>query len=282
VTLTRSGAQGQPAAYSFTTAADGAFVITGVAPGNYLLAAERNGYLRAEHGQRGPNSCGAPIAIGTGQQLTGLQISMVPAGAIYGRVYEQDGEGAPNVVVQTLRYTYAGGQRQLAAVQTVQTNDLGEYRLFWLSPGRYYIGAATDAASASSSVRIINTTVKDLNTLRATGSSPTLEERYVASYFPGVPDPGAAAAIDLRPGENIGGVNVPIRLGRTSRIRGTVVNAETGQPSNASVWLAPQNPIVRARTPLNGTRSAWESSSPSADTMRECTRFRAFLQAPIS
>ncbi len=36
---------------------------------------------------------------------------------------------------------YHEGNRLLNFIQAVQTNDLGEYRLFWLPPGRYYVAA---------------------------------------------------------------------------------------------------------------------------------------------
>jgi hypothetical protein len=59
---------------------------------------------------------------------------MIPAGVIAGRLYDRDGEAASNVTVQALKYVYQNGRRVLSSVQSAQTNDLGEYRLFWLPP----------------------------------------------------------------------------------------------------------------------------------------------------
>ena len=43
--------------------------------------------------------------------------------------------------MQALQSLYQDGHRGLKPVQTVLTNDLGEYRLRLLEPGRYYIRA---------------------------------------------------------------------------------------------------------------------------------------------
>ena len=52
-----------------------------------------------------------------------------------------DGQPAVNATVQALKATYPDGKRVLKPVQTAITNDLGEYRLFWLPPGSYFVSA---------------------------------------------------------------------------------------------------------------------------------------------
>jgi protocatechuate 3,4-dioxygenase beta subunit len=37
-----------------------------------------------------------------------------------------------------MRYTYRSGKKELTPTGMVFTNDLGEYRIFGLSPGRYF------------------------------------------------------------------------------------------------------------------------------------------------
>ena len=39
-----------------------------------------------------------------------------------------------------MRYSYAMGKKQLMPMGGAITNDLGEYRISGLGPGRYYIG----------------------------------------------------------------------------------------------------------------------------------------------
>jgi hypothetical protein len=55
-------------------------------------------------------------------------------------------EPVGNANVQALRYTYEDGRRTLTPVNSIRTNDLGEYRLFWMAPGQYIVsGQGTDS-----------------------------------------------------------------------------------------------------------------------------------------
>src|SRR5262249_33203363 len=72
---------------------------------------------------------------------TNIILQIMPAGTISGRVFDRDGEPLANVTVEALKYSYQEGQRVMNVVQTARTNDLGEYRLFWLQPGQYFVSA---------------------------------------------------------------------------------------------------------------------------------------------
>jgi len=41
-----------------------------------------------------------------------------------------------------MKVSYSQGRRGLSAAFQTYTNDLGEYRLFWLAPGSYCVGAS--------------------------------------------------------------------------------------------------------------------------------------------
>src|SRR5207302_6220001 len=119
-----------------------------------------------------------------------------------------------NANVQLLRYRYANGQRVLGAIQSARTNDLGEYRLYWLSPGKYIVSAAPQEAPRidGNSVLIAPAPGTPLVPTDAPpGAVVRLNGGFAASmgivpsdeiglpvYFPGTTDPGAAAPIDLR------------------------------------------------------------------------------------
>ena len=88
-----------------------------------------------------PAGSGVPIALAAQQQLKNVRMEMTPTGAISGRILNRYGEPVGNANVQALRYTYQEGRRTLTTVQTIRSNDLGEYRLFWMTPGQYVISA---------------------------------------------------------------------------------------------------------------------------------------------
>ena len=138
--------------YVTTTGSDGRFFLRNVQPGQYRLVATRDAYVRAEYGQRGPNAAGSPITVTAGQQMRNVQMAMTPTGTIYGRVYDRAGRPAVNATVQALRSSYQEGRRVPKLVQSTLTNDLGEYRLFWLAPGFYYINATPSTAGSNDQV----------------------------------------------------------------------------------------------------------------------------------
>jgi len=74
--------------------------------------------------------------------LLNLKMSMIPAPAISGRVFQEKGGSLAAAAVQAyaFRYTPMNG-RTLKSIRTTLTNDEGLYRLFWLNPGRYVVAA---------------------------------------------------------------------------------------------------------------------------------------------
>src|SRR4030095_6032257 len=128
----------------------GKFAFRDLAPGQYRITVTRDGYAAAEYGQRSPSGSGVPITLSSQQQFRDARISMVLSRTISGRILNRDGEPAGNVNVQALRYTYQDGRRTLTAAQSIRTNDLGEYRLFWMTPGQYIVSAqGTDPVSVN-------------------------------------------------------------------------------------------------------------------------------------
>ena len=132
---------GRAQSFTATTGSTGQFSFQNLDPGQYRLSATRNGYVRMEYGARSPNRPGLPIVLNPAQKRTDVVLQLMPAGTITGRVFDRDGEPLANVTVEALKYSYQEGQRVMNVVQTARTNDLGEYRLFWLQPGQYFVSA---------------------------------------------------------------------------------------------------------------------------------------------
>jgi protocatechuate 3,4-dioxygenase beta subunit len=133
--------QGSPNSQAITADDGGKFAFRNIAPGQYRLTATRDGYVAAEFGQRGPGAAGVQITLVAQQHMKDARIEMTLTGVISGRVLNRYGEPVGNANVQALRYTYQEGRRSLTPFQSIRTNDLGEYRLFWMSPGQYVISA---------------------------------------------------------------------------------------------------------------------------------------------
>jgi len=242
---------------------NGRFIFENVAPGNYrLIATYEGGYVPSEYGQRSPTGQGSSFEIAAGQKMTGVQLAMSPTGSISGRVYDPNGEPLGNGQVMAMRQVYKNGRRALTIVQIVATDDRGEYRLFWLAPGRYYVSAKPDITELPMNLGQPNSynapalritppmrfgtfeqaTSPAVKTRRLK-SGETVEEMYLPAYYPGTIDPEAAAPISVVPGATVGGVDLTTEIGliRPHHIRGRIIDQGTGQPVvQASVSAVPR------------------------------------------
>ena len=115
-----------------------------------------------------------------------------------------------NVEVAALRYAYINGQRQLNPERSERTNDVGEYRMGGLSPGRYFLVATASPEFFSVGQKETTDPAK-----RDTG--------YVPTYYPGVLDSSQAAPLDLHAGDETP-IDFTLVPTHTFHIRGTVAD----------------------------------------------------------
>jgi hypothetical protein len=105
-----------------------------------------------------------------------------------------------------------------------QTNDLGEFRLYGLAPGEYFIAAMAGGFSAFGGPNVAPTR----------GDSGTTT---VMTYYPGTTDQSAAGRIVIVPGAEVGNIVFTLQTVPTFRVAGIVVD-EGGSPiAHAMVML---------------------------------------------
>ena len=117
-----------PASYTATTDAGGNFTIK-VEPGKYRLSAQHSGFVSVQYGAWGPNRPGTTLTLGAGQRMKDLSLRLSPQAVIIGRIVDEKNEPIVSAFVQTMRYSYEMGKRQLLPTGGAVTNDLGEYRI---------------------------------------------------------------------------------------------------------------------------------------------------------
>ena len=124
-----------------TTDEQGAYEFRNLEHGSYTLRCTRNGYVRASYGQKRPNQPPVRLTVRPGQELKDLDFQLIRGGVISGRVLDTDGEPLSGVLVQAVARRYIRGQVRLMPRASRSTDDRGEYRLFDLPPGRYFVQA---------------------------------------------------------------------------------------------------------------------------------------------
>ncbi len=219
------------------TGADGRFTIKGIVPGSYRLSVSRVGFVTQEYGQRKPESPGAILTLRPRQEMKDLVFRMIPSGVIAGRILDEDGERLPGVSVQVEQQSYSEGKRKLSPVGRAETNDLGEYRLYGLSPGRYFITAIYPRWSRPGER---GEEGDEAPSAEAAGSQ-SHEEGYAKMYYPGTAEVAKAQSITIKPGEEVSSIEILMRQVLVHHIRGHVYNQITHKPGlGAGVILIPK------------------------------------------
>lgn len=118
------------------------------------------------------------------------------------------------------------------------TNDLGQYRLANLAPGRVIVSAAVGS-------------VWPMPTADIPG--------YARSYFPGTSNASEAEFVALGTAQDTIGIDIPLSRVATARISGTLLNA-AGEPMGGGINLVPSRSTRSVSTastsPIGCCRSA--------------------------
>ena len=223
----------------------GRFAFAGLEPGKYQLSAERQGFLRQAYGARKYQGGGTPVLVADGQNVKDIVFSMTPQAVIVGRVLDEDGEGVAGQSVRALRYAYRGGKRQWNTVESVQTSDIGEFRLPRLEPGRYLV--ATNSRAGEVNRRLLQTNLP-------MPATPDME--YAGTYYPSTTSAGSAVPIDVGAGGEVRGIDVRLVKTRVYRVRGRVLGGSDVRRA-ATVTLTPRDGAPG--TPITGVALGAES-----------------------
>jgi protocatechuate 3,4-dioxygenase beta subunit len=209
-----------PTGYVTVSDASGNFIFDNVQPADYYFAsADSEGYVN--QGGRQP----AAIKVAPQQEVKDIALQLTPLSVISGKVLNDDGEPLQGANVQTLSYQYQNGVRRLIGTGSGSTDDRGQYRIFDLMPGHYFVVATMRALTpaVAGAPEHIHSTVP--------------EEGYARSYHPGAAEISQASQIDVKPGAEMNGVDFKLRKVAVYHIRGTIVDAQTRQPVRANIQL---------------------------------------------
>jgi hypothetical protein len=193
-----------------TTDAEGKFEFKEVVPGRYNVSASKGSYVSLQYGQQRPFEPGKPLEVLPTQTIEKVDFALPRGAVIIGRVLDEFSEPLLDAMVSMQRFQNIGGQRRLVpAGRPATTNDIGEFRLFAISPGQYYLSA----------------------TFREMGMSGDSADRsgYAPTYFPGTSSIAEAQKITVALGQMISDINMVLMPTRVSHITGTALDSK-GHP----------------------------------------------------
>jgi 5-hydroxyisourate hydrolase-like protein (transthyretin family) len=231
----------QAMTHAVVTDANGRFTIKNVAGGDYKVIAQAEGHFKPADDTPSAPWVTTDIYAFEGQQLSGIILEMIPGATISGRVESADGERVAEAPVEALQANYVNGRMTLKEVKATATDDLGEYRLFWLPPGDYYVRARYRLASADR------------------------PERYAPVFFPGISDQEVAPSVMVTPASESSAIDV--RISKTPiggvTISGRVTDAELADRVVTAVYVVPRDRSVTLVTDMSD--AIQNEASDSAD-----------------
>lgn len=137
ITATPNAPGHMPSGTSVLTGAAGSFSFLGVPAGSYSLSVERPGY----------GAAGLMVEATSAKIGEPIVLRLRPLAILQGAVRDENGDPLPGVNLTLLRKVISQGRGSLQPAVSAATNDLGEYRVASLEPGRYLLCWSAPASS---------------------------------------------------------------------------------------------------------------------------------------
>jgi protocatechuate 3,4-dioxygenase beta subunit len=230
------------------TDAQGRYEFKDLPAGRFNLSVSKSGFVTIQYGQARPFEPGRPIDLADAQIMEKVDVALPRGSAVSGRVLDEFGEPVADASVTAMRTQYTGGRRRLVqSGRNSTSNDLGQFRLFGLPPGEYYV---------SVTVRTFDTMIMDMMGMSGAGGpvGSNNNSGYAATYYPGTPNPAEAQRLTLAVGQELGSVDIQMQPVRLAKITGSAASSDGKAMSGAMVMLLPT--MKDAMTMMSGFGSS--------------------------
>jgi hypothetical protein len=208
-----------------TTDENGSYEFKEVRAGRYTISASKGNYVSVSYGQQRPTDAAKPLEILDNQTVERVDLTLPRGAVITGRVVDEFGEPAPEIQVAAQRYQFIQGQRRLVpSGRTAATNDIGEFRLFGIPPGQYYLSA----------------TWRSQPGLNPSGNA-TERTAYAPIYFPAALNVNEAQRITLTAGKELSDLVMVLKPVKASRVTGTAIGSDGKPMSPAFIMVMPSD-----------------------------------------
>jgi hypothetical protein len=158
-------------------------------------------------------------------------------GVITGRIVDEFNDPVADIRVSALRYQTVQGARRLQETRGSSTNDAGEYRLYGLAPGDYYVLAQPQNYSFDDT---------------------TDRSALAPMYYPGTGNAAEAQKLTIGVGQTLTGINLTLQPVRAARVSGTLVDSQGRPLPNSRVTLGqPSGPLQRFMSAPVRADGAW-------------------------
>lgn len=216
------------------TDAQGRYEFKDLPAGRFNVSVSKSGFVTMQFGQTRPFEPGRPIELTDNQVLDKTDVALPRGGVLAGRVVDEFGEAVADADVTAMRMQFQNGRRRLVpSGRNASTNDLGQFRIYGLPPGEYYVSAT-----------LRNTGAMVLDMIGGGGAvgGPTGSNQssgYAATYYPSTSSPGEAQRVALSVGQELPSVDIQLQPVKLARVTGMALGSDGKPMQGAMVMLMP-------------------------------------------
>ena len=184
------------------TDGEGYYSFAQVIAGTYTVAARRDGFIGGYFDDTQSPVYAQILKITSDESLGKIDIHLVTAGVISGTVLDEDNQPIQSVGVEAVRIQYLPGGRQIEAPRGItRTDDLGNFRLFNLRAGNYFVRVETSDVNPQTERSV---------------------DRIV--YYPNTIDVENAQPLKVTAGNEISGIRFSVGVAASFSITGNIID----------------------------------------------------------
>lgn len=217
------------------TGPDGAFSLKAESPNGTVKISKRGFRTKSRSNQE---------AIPVLKFRDGAQtVDLVRLGAIAGRIVDENGEALVGIRVEAIYKRIRDGAGRMIAYATATTDDRGQYRLWYLDPGSYWVKA-----------------LGRQTVMTGYGEFPPPKEgefTYGPSYFPSGATPAEGQAIAVEGGIT-SDANFQLAASPGRRIRGRILGLAADEP--VTLELSRDGESIAGQIKVNLANGAFEAA----------------------
>jgi protocatechuate 3,4-dioxygenase beta subunit len=224
------------------TDSEGRYEFRDLPAGRFSLSASKAGYVAVQYGQTRPFEQGKPIDLAEGQAMDKADFTMPRGSVISGRLVDEFGDPMSEAMVMAMRSVWGGGRRRLQPTgRSATTNDLGQFRIYGLSPGDYYVSATMRGGPAEmiAMEMAMSSMMGGGASGGPVGSNPN--SGYAPTYFPGTSNGAEAQKITVASGQEAGNTDFALLPVRLAKVTGIVLSSEGKPVEGALITAQPKN-----------------------------------------
>ncbi len=199
----------------------GQYRIDRLGPGDYIVDARKHGF---------DTTRGRAVTLRNGQAIESIDMTLTRGGAIAGTIVDEFGEPMQDVAINALQMQVVNGRTRMvhaSVMGSTRTDDRGQYRLFGMKPGTYFVRAVVrDALPGSAG--------------------------YLPRFYPGTPtiDQATPAKVDVSGA--LTGIDIALVPTPAYRVTGLATDS-SGKPGRGEALLAVSERSGAVQTEMSST-----------------------------